>query len=932
MGLTIITGPANAGKTGALLERLVALAGTEGVPVLVVPQAPDADRARQLLARMSLTGIKVVPIDMWIDELWRSHGDGRRVVSPSQRAALMDEALSRTRFEGMMAESANSPGFVRLACAVAAIALSVGGRQRTGSEAQMSALLESYFGLLAERDLIERSQAASTLASAPLDVGGPVAFNHFTDLAAHQEALLIGLARAQEVLVSLTWQEGRAATECATPLVRRLLCAGGRLEHVAGRAGWTDPGLADLAENLYEGRATLAGTPALDVIEAEGTHAELGAVVEAVRGALSEGYRPGRIAIAVRASEELALPLTERLAEAGVPVALDVALPLPATPFGKALLSLVGAAVSPSRREPLLAYLLSPYAEAHGDEVSELDEAWRRRGQRADPIREAAARFPKDAALQAMLALTDGRSSTDRWEKWKIVADSLRRTSALRQDLSGLPALLDSRAHGAVVSALSELAEAGLPLSADRVIDALRTTIVATGMPVGDRVLVTEAHRLRGRRFDMVVIAGLDAERFAPAAEVPLAERVSAAFGGRPPRDLLAADRLLFYLLITRAARRLVVSRRAVDGIGREVPPSPLFEELLDVYRTPDEAADGALPAGIAIRRVGAGSAERVGAGAAPPVEQRAMPLPTIPGARGRLTDEGLLAALAGRDEFSASEIETYLSCPYRWFVRSVLAPREIDEELDARARGTAAHALLALFYEHWVSEGHERVTPANLDEALELLEHIARGPRAPWRQLGDDAAAEIVAQRACAEARAVIADDARFLPGFCPVGHEVRFGASQGARVAIGGVYLKGSMDRIDASESGVVVIDYKSTPGRDLVGRRSFSRSGRVQLPVYALAARELTGAPVLAAVYRSTRSLSCRGFWVDGAIERGNRFVDHDRVDERGLAEVIEEAVGLISVAVEGIREGRIPRQPRTRSQCARCDAAPVCGGAP
>lgn len=293
------------------------------------------------------------------------------------------------------------------------------------------------------------------------------------------------------------------------------------------------------------------------------------------------------------------------------------------------------------------------------------------------------------------------------------------------------------------------------------------------------------------------------------------------------------------------------------------------------------------------------------------------------------MTDEGVLAALAGREELSASEIELYLSCPYRWFVRFVLAPREIDQELDARTSGVVVHWLLALFYEQWRAEGHGRVTMANLDEALEVLERVARGPSAPLQNRDDEATFEIIAQRARAEARGVIVDDARFLPGLSPRGHEVKFGRDRGVPVTVGGVLLRGSIDRIDAAEDGIVVIDYKSVPGRDLAGVRSLARNGLVQLPVYAAAAQRLTGAPVIAAVYRSTRSLTCRGFWLGDALDGGGRFSDQDRVNASELSHVFEQVEELIACAAEGIRAGRIPRQPRMRSQCNRCEAAPICG---
>ena len=64
-----------------------------------------------------------------------------------------------------------------------------------------------------------------------------------------------------------------------------------------------------------------------------------------------------------------------------------------------------------------------------------------------------------------------------------------------------------------------------------------------------------------------------------------------------------------------------------------------------------------------------------------------------------RVRDPELLAELARRERFSVTELERYGDCSSMWFVDRVLSPREIDFELDARMRGSIAHATLARFF-----------------------------------------------------------------------------------------------------------------------------------------------------------------------------------------------------------------------------------------
>src|SRR5919206_2256839 len=109
MGLSLLAGPANAGKIALLLERYLDALPRD--PVLIVPTRSDVERAeRDLLARAG------VLLAGWIgtfDDLFRdlAAGDATRpVATDEQRALVLRRALGRTSLNGL-GSSARFPGF-----------------------------------------------------------------------------------------------------------------------------------------------------------------------------------------------------------------------------------------------------------------------------------------------------------------------------------------------------------------------------------------------------------------------------------------------------------------------------------------------------------------------------------------------------------------------------------------------------------------------------------------------------------------------------------------------------------------------------------------------------------------------------------------------------------------------------------------------------
>src|SRR5438132_14424639 len=93
MPLTLLAGPANAGKVALLLERYVAEVARE--PYLIVPNRPDVDRAeRELLRRTgALLGGAIGTFDDLFERIARGDPRRRPLVTDAQRRLVGPRAV-----------------------------------------------------------------------------------------------------------------------------------------------------------------------------------------------------------------------------------------------------------------------------------------------------------------------------------------------------------------------------------------------------------------------------------------------------------------------------------------------------------------------------------------------------------------------------------------------------------------------------------------------------------------------------------------------------------------------------------------------------------------------------------------------------------------------------------------------------------------------
>src|SRR5581483_7836070 len=196
MGLSLVAGPAHAGKVALLLERYLERLDDE--PFLIVPNRSDVDRAeRDLLRRCGcLLGGAIGTFD---DLFLRLVGERRHVATETQRLFVVRRAIEQARSElDGLTESARFGGFADSLLGALG-ELESGLVDPADLDGELAALYRAYrdeldrLGL-GDRDLLRR--AAVERLQSDLDAwhGEPVFAYGFEDLTGVEWALLEALA------------------------------------------------------------------------------------------------------------------------------------------------------------------------------------------------------------------------------------------------------------------------------------------------------------------------------------------------------------------------------------------------------------------------------------------------------------------------------------------------------------------------------------------------------------------------------------------------------------------------------------------------------------------------------------------------------------------------------------------------------------------
>ena len=969
MALSLVVGPAHAGKVALLLERY--LDALEQDPWLIVPNRADIERVeRDLLRRRSaLLSGRIGTFDDLFEHIASGDPSARPVASDAQRWLAIRRAIARTELDGLAA-SAGSSGFAdALGAALGELESALVEPDRLDGD--LSLLAASYGEELERLGLWDRHglrrRAAERVAS---DLGAwsgePVFAYGFEDLTAAEWVLLETLSGRADVTVSIPYEPARAAFAALEGTVADLATlAGGAIEELPRPAVRPLlPAPLDHVERSLFGDSPPTG-PAIDgavaFLEGAGTRGTVELLGAELLHVLEDGTRAERIGVVCESPERWRAPFAAVLPGLGIPYAIEHGARLGETPLGRALLSLLRFAWLESGRNDLFAFLRSPFSGLERRSVDFVEGRLRGRA-----IQDAARVEEESERLRGapVPALVDLREATDPLTGAAALLRAMVRNAwGLEAPPTTGDAREDARAYDAAEQTLAELAAVaaadGTAISPDEVLAALERARVRPG-PAGEtgRVAVLDYARARTRAFDVVVLLGLE-EGSLPRRDRPtplLDDDARRALGGRLERpDSVARDRYLFYTACTRALRRLVLVREAAtdEGVPRE--PSPFWHDVralfdpADVGRVTQRRALSSLTWPLegapsererlrALARVSVDDADGASALAAANGWSRRLERARAAFDRQtRLRSPAVLDWFSSRTTFSATELERFADCSSAWLVERIVAPRTIDAEPDPILRGTVVHTTLNRFYAKLPKElDAERVTPENLEAALALVRRclddaLESGVRL---DLTDLQAAEL-RQSLLADLEGFVRDEAESDVQFVPRRLEVSFGSDRAAPelqrgLALGdGLFLSGKIDRIDVdpwSARGIVQ-DYKS--GKGAHSAREIDREMRLQIPLYVLALRDLVGLEPLGGIYRALAGKRLtRGMLRESAREDLPGFARDDYLDEDAFWAQAETARDRARTHAARIRAGDVLHDPKGDGCPAWCDLWPMC----
>jgi RecB family exonuclease len=257
--------------------------------------------------------------------------------------------------------------------------------------------------------------------------------------------------------------------------------------------------------------------------------------------------------------------------------------------------------------------------------------------------------------------------------------------------------------------------------------------------------------------------------------------------------------------------------------------------------------------------------------------------------------------------------------------VDRVVGREELETELDGRVLGDLVHGVLSECYRSLAAEGLLPLTNENVGDAVRraraLIDQAVEGPDCP----GTPAERRVAACRLQGMTQRLFQAEAASGSALVFREAEVRVGAAEG--VDVGGLRVRGRIDRIDAApDGGVFVFDYKSgaVPSAAAIGTGE-----GLQLPLYLLAlAAERGDTQVVGGAYMSLAEGGLSGVVSAGREGLlGSRAGRCRALEPSGWQQLADDVLKVARAAADGMRAGVIA--PNVDRACpVWCDLAPAC----
>ena len=900
----------------------------------------------------------------------------------------------------------------------------------------------AYRGLLREKGLMERSEmmaeapralVASGAAKAPVFVCG------FSSLRRAEREMLCGLARAGEVSVAAYVPEGPAGDECA----RSLRQLADDAQRIGVPCSWENDGhvgdvaraseLSRLLVRLYRSGETIESEGAVELLQPAGPAAEWELVARRVAELAARGARTVVVSAAdARAAWRVLAP---KLSSRGLAVKARLSEPLSELPAGRVFIGYLRQVAQlkqlaeswPARvaceegevvrlgdmswwtPRALIDFLMHDMARMPAGRAWDIDRSWRANrlltpsdvlDQLMNPKKTSATVARATAELMIgrvgscaskLLQPMNGRLGACR-------EDDCSATELERQETVGVlrATMMVAGALGQLGITAAPLADGAIALSdlVERAVGELSaiSLVVTPALGCEDaacEVLIADASYVAGlpaASADVVVACGLTATESPVGRSDDVLSEVLESLGVEARADKLSQARGSFYRTIAAAKKNFVAERCVNNADAEETFPSAMLCELYGAYGIPGSAKALRItglpraerPEGLLAENLLATGAAADASCADQPAQTGVLPESSRPFIL--VPNNGQRELPGGLPSLSASQIESYLECPYKWFSLRRLRLDGIDSGFGATEQGTFVHRVLELSHLRLIDEAlaeadlaggapdlvahpearvaGSRVTSSNVERAKQIVSeefesHLRHQMLARKRVSQSDqllvphsASDEEEVARMRADLLSTMDYEAGILIGYEPRFLEWGFGGPHDEPVSYAGVFLNGKIDRMDVDGEGrALIVDYKHrSPSRFVdydAFRGDFDREAlprHVQSLIYAQIVRRMhPNIKLMGALFLCTKGdHAIAGACAESQVDRVLGCIDKPAPDSRrasmGIAgagggaeefwEYLDDVEAMVAEKISDLLAGKIEANPIDADACSYC----------
>ena len=1035
MGLLLYKQQTGAFLSNSVKEQLEASLERWGSAQLIVP-SPDAVLLvkRQLGAIQELSvGVNVSTFDEWMRDQWKLYGNSDRLLSTTLRKVFFQQVL-----DGMSADELGSlnagKGTVELLSKLAPEYLTeldqiVDSGQLSAGQMSACKVLVRYKMLLEEKSYVEMCQCLDYLLQSIPAQGPALIFSRVEDLSEVRLKFVRKLSQKREVAFSLYVPEGPAgyAAEQQLELVSGLGCDC-RVDAELAPAAKSQE-LNDLLARVFRATEGNEVTPsgAVTFLSPLGQLAE----AESISRYISQCVESGSKSFVVYTSnpQKVWEALSQKLAAKGIAAHYKRSVRIQDSLAGRAFASLIDAYATLSERaeleknidyqasehqmgdmswwppRSLTDYLISPISGISVERAWMLDKSWRgNRTLYATRVLETLSKAAMSSRLCAetikSLELSRIGSAAQRIIEY-LSAEASDEQSEVAQSKETLLQNQESlKVMSKIVSSAQELHEAGLKLTPQTLksfIDLCKnqavTTPVSNGVKSDIQVLiapVNQAHSFEPHMFDTVIFQGMDTLNFGVKASDGALQEFVRHVSKTPKVSEFARYQRDFYTALTTASTSVAFEKVEQKDVFNAVALSEVkacypkdYAKKTGLVRGEEEVLVNLLPQASDPERVA--ELPTIESGEIDPKLKNIVVLPR------HLTRETLEQELQGLIEvsreglplLSASQIETYLECPYKWFTQRRIKISQVDTEFAPMQMGTFIHRVLELTHATLLAEAlgcdvaevdlaiepvllqdvvGSRITSDNLDHAKQVLdtcfaqvwdEQFNNVNRASSNELIPHSIQERKQVENIREnLKNLLEFEASHFIGYQPRFFELRFGREENV-VEYAGAQFTGSIDRVDVNAHGqALIIDYKHKGTNDLkaysaklsldseLSKEILPR--HVQSAIYAqIMRKQLTKYELdpVAAIYLGTKeqkdkpSFALAGMATEAATEHiWNMHPEDKKLRDQAVMVVSENSAefadyldaweNLIAQKVQAMLSGDVRANPCDKDACRYC----------